>query len=270
MGRLLALCVVGLAFLATGCAETQFLAHTAKQVRGQSGEAPTGEGGRYKVGSPYQISGVWYYPKEDYDYVETGIASWYGPQFHQRNTANGEVFDMNKISAAHRTLPLPSIVQVTNLENGRSLRLRVNDRGPFAHGRILDVSRRGAQLLGFHRQGTARVRVEILADESRALAARMQGQQVIAREGSPIKVDKLPKPDVDQETAALAPPPGARAAPPPVQAAEAPPPVAAPPQPVQAQPVQPAAAAPSVDGTVRVVPVGPTNLYIQAGAFSEY
>ena len=118
--------------------------------------------GKYKVGNPYQIKGVWYYPKESFDHVETGIASWYGRQFHLKKTANGEIFDMNELTAAHRTLQMPSFVQVTNLENGRSLKLRVNDRGPFAHGRIIDVSRRAAQLLGFERQGTARVRVQIL------------------------------------------------------------------------------------------------------------
>jgi rare lipoprotein A len=103
----------------------------------------------YRVGSPYQIKGVWYYPAVNYDYDETGIASWYGEQFNQRYTANGEIFDLNQLTAAHRTLPLPSIVEVTNLQNGRMMRLRVNDRGPYADNRILDVSRRAAQLLGF-------------------------------------------------------------------------------------------------------------------------
>src|SRR5690606_18692928 len=129
----------------------------------------------YKIGKPYRINGVWYYPGEDYGYSETGIASWYGPAFHGRPTANGEVFDMNALTAAHRTLPMPSMVRVTNLGNGRAVVLRVNDRGPFAHGRIIDVSRRAAQLLGFERQGTARVRVEILEAESRALAMAASG-----------------------------------------------------------------------------------------------
>ena len=126
-----------LAFFVGGCAETQFLVSSAKRMSGSTETAvvkdPTP--GRYKVGDPYQINGVWYYPKVDYDYRETGIASWYGPKFDGGQTANGEVFDMNGISAAHRTLPLPSIVRVTNLENGRSLKVRVNDRGPFARGR---------------------------------------------------------------------------------------------------------------------------------------
>lgn len=137
--------------------------------------AISGKGGTYKVGTPYKIMGKWYYPKEDYNYVETGTASWYGKDFHAKYTANGEVYDMNTLTAAHRTLPLPSIVRVTNLENGRSLVLRVNDRGPFAKNRIIDISRRGAQLLGFQAQGTAKVKVEIMAEESKALKAAMTG-----------------------------------------------------------------------------------------------
>ncbi len=134
--------------------------------------------GVYKVGKPYQVNGVWYYPAEDYSYSETGIASWYGPGFHQKVTANGEVYDQNELTAAHKTLPMPSLVRVTNLDNGRSLVVRINDRGPYANGRIIDMSRRGAQLLGFEGNGTAKVRVQILAEESRAVAAA-------ARQGTP-------------------------------------------------------------------------------------
>lgn len=137
--------------------------------------AISGKGGLYKIGNPYEIMGQKYYPKEDYDYVETGIASWYGQDFHAKYTANGEVYDMNTLTAAHRTLPLPSIVRVTNLENGRSLVLRVNDRGPFAKSRIIDISKRGSQLLGFQAQGTAKVKVEILEEESKALKAALIG-----------------------------------------------------------------------------------------------
>lgn len=127
----------------------------------RSGELPRGDqGGVRKIGKPYQIAGVWYYPKEDPNYDETGKASWYGPNFHGKKTANGEIYNMNALTAAHRTLPMPTYVKVTNLENGRTLVLRVNDRGPFAKGRIIDISRRGAQLLGFERQGTTRVRVQ--------------------------------------------------------------------------------------------------------------
>ena len=124
----------------------------------------------YKVGIPYDIRGITYYPEVDYSYDETGIASWYGPGFHGRPTAIGERFDQNAISAAHPTLPLPSIVEVINLDNGRSLFVRVNDRGPFADGRIIDMSRAAAEELGFRIAGTARVRVRIVERESRILA----------------------------------------------------------------------------------------------------
>jgi len=115
-------------------------------------------GGR-RVGKPYQINGVWYVPREQPDYNEVGTASWYGEAFHNRTTAVGEPFDMNAVTAAHTTLPLPSIVEVTNLENGRRIRVRVNDRGPFVGDRIIDLSREGARQLGYERQGLARVRV---------------------------------------------------------------------------------------------------------------
>lgn len=122
--------------------------------------APSGAGGVQKIGRPYQVNGVWYVPARQDDYRETGIASWYGPQFHGRPTANGETFDMNLVSAAHTTLPLPCLVRVTNRENGRSLVIRVNDRGPFVDDRIIDLSKAAAEQLGFVRQGTARVTVE--------------------------------------------------------------------------------------------------------------
>ncbi len=149
----------------TGCSEATFIVNTAKRV-GSWGDEP-----KYKVGNPYKINGKWYYPAVDYDYDETGMASWYGPNFHGKSTANGEVFDQNKISAAHKTLPLPSIVKVTNLDNGMVLqKVRVNDRGPFAKNRIIDLSKKAAEELGFVNKGVARVRVQILEDESRKMA----------------------------------------------------------------------------------------------------
>jgi rare lipoprotein A len=116
----------------------------------------------YKVGTPYQVAGIWYYPKEQPSYDETGIASWYGTEFSGRLTANGELFDRTAITGAHPTLPMPAIVRVTNLENGKSIAVRVNDRGPFANGRIIDLSERAADLLGYRVKGTARVRVTYL------------------------------------------------------------------------------------------------------------
>ena len=119
-------------------------------------------GGRYQVGQPYEIAGVQYTPHEDPSYDRTGQASWYGELFHGRYTANGEIYDMDRLSAAHPTLPLPIYAQVTNLQNGRSLVVRINDRGPFKNDRIIDLSRRSAEVLGFRKQGTASVRVKYL------------------------------------------------------------------------------------------------------------
>jgi rare lipoprotein A len=128
----------------------------------------------YKVGQPYEVSGTWYYPQENYSYDETGIASWYGEGFHGGRTANGEVFNKDELTAAHPTLPMPSLARVTNLDNGRSIVVRINDRGPFEKGRLIDVSQRAAQLLGFEQTGTAKVRVQVLADESKAIADAMR------------------------------------------------------------------------------------------------
>ncbi|MFW5833564.1 MAG: septal ring lytic transglycosylase RlpA family protein [Pseudomonadota bacterium] len=123
---------------------------------------PSGEGGHYKLGRPYEINGRWYYPAFDPGYRAVGIASWYGEPFHGRLTANGERFDKYLLSAAHPTLPLPSYVRVRNLDNGRELTLRVNDRGPFAHDRLIDLSEAAAEQLGFRHQGLARVEVEFI------------------------------------------------------------------------------------------------------------
>jgi rare lipoprotein A len=117
-------------------------------------------GGVYRVGSPYVVAGRVYVPENNPHYRADGVASWYGSDFHGRSTANGEIFDAEAITAAHPTLPLPSYVRVTNLSNGRSLIVRVNDRGPYAGNRIIDVSKHAAYLLGFTVSGTAWVRVE--------------------------------------------------------------------------------------------------------------
>jgi rare lipoprotein A (peptidoglycan hydrolase) len=129
------------------------------RVVGPGEPVPKG-GGTYRVGEPYVIGGRVYVPEDNAHYRAEGLASWYGDDFHGRLTANGEVFDLAGISAAHPTLPLPSYARVTNLTNGRSLIVRVNDRGPYHSNRIMDLSVRSAQLLGFHGRGTAPVRVE--------------------------------------------------------------------------------------------------------------
>ena len=228
----------------------------------------TGGHGLYKVGNPYQVSGVWYYPTVDYGYVETGIASWYGEDFHGGATANGETYDMNALTAAHRTLPMPSMVRVTNLENGRQIALRINDRGPFVNNRIIDVSRRAAQLLGFEIQGTARVRVEIMEAESRQLAALYgaggvpAGPSIAMAPTAAASPPAAAAPTAVVTTTVLPPPPGATSAP------------AAPPVPVKVAPkpivgTASLAAAPQPDGRVTVVPVRKTAMFIQAGAFAD-
>jgi rare lipoprotein A len=244
--------------LLSGCAEANLFGYFAKRAAGGDGGQPPPVGSTtaqtYKVGKPYQVAGVWYYPAEDWDYDETGIASWYGPDFHAKQTANGEVFDMNAVTAAHKTLPMPSIVRVTNLENGRSLVVRVNDRGPFVNGRIIDLSRRSAQLLGMEGKGTARVRVQILADESRALAGKARPDVPEAP-----KVAAAPRESVTAETL---PPPGSREAARPIQTASN----GVPQRGVSVAAVEQVLARQDVS----VVPVKPTHIYIQAGSFSRH
>lgn len=163
-------------FVIGGCAKNIELAsHVGKHVTGSTDYAKSK--GHYKVGNPYKIKGRKYYPKVDYGYDKKGVASWYGPNFHGKLTANGEIFNQNELTAAHKTLPLPSIVRVTNLENGKSLIVRVNDRGPYAHKRIIDLSKRSAEVLGFKNQGVADVRVEVLEAESKMVAQIAQAGQ---------------------------------------------------------------------------------------------
>lgn len=125
------------------------------------GPIPFG-GGRYQVGKPYQVAGRWFTPKEQPRYDSEGTASWYGEAFHKRRTSNGEWFNMNQLTAAHATLPLPSYVKVTNLENGREVVVRVNDRGPFVGTRVIDLSKKSAEVLGYKSRGTAHVRVQYI------------------------------------------------------------------------------------------------------------
>ena len=125
------------------------------------GPVPWG-GGRYHVGKPYQVAGRWFKPKEQPNYDKKGMASWYGEAFNRRKTSNGEWFDMTRLTAAHPTLPLPSYVKVTNLDNGREVVVRVNDRGPFVGTRIIDLSKRTAEVLDFKHKGKAQVRVQYI------------------------------------------------------------------------------------------------------------
>jgi rare lipoprotein A len=216
------------------------LAGCASQPPGSKPAAGNAGHGAYKVGQPYQIDGAWYYPAEDFSYDETGIASWYGQDFHGKYTANGEVYDLNALTAAHRTLPMPSVVQVTNLENGRSISLRVNDRGPYARGRIIDVSHQAARLLGFDGTGTAKVRVKILVPESIQVASLAQ-RGVISGDDKP---EAAPVAAVVAQK--LPPAPSIR--------------VAA---------LEPAAASPPVPPEiVAVAPVTASQIFIQVGAYA--
>jgi rare lipoprotein A len=177
-----------------------------KQQRKEAGSRPITEvlvKPHYKLGNPYQEFGIWYYPKRDLTYDETGLASWYGEEtaILGRPTANGEVFDPEVVTAAHKTLPMPSVVRVTNLDNGKSLVVRVNDRGPFAPGRIIDLSHEGARLLGFVENGIAKVRVQILAEQSlrlENLAKRGEFPTLTAADqGSMPKMSAAVKPKVN-------------------------------------------------------------------------
>jgi len=255
------------------CAEARLINHTAKQATRDtaSGTQSPGAtarkgGGVYKVGNPYQIAGVWYYPKEDPTYDETGIASWYGNEFHGKYTANGEVFDMNDVTAAHPTLPMPTLVRVTNLENGRSIIVRVNDRGPFVNGRIIDLSRRSAQLLGTERQGTAKVRVQMVGPATGDPNVAQPTAPALAEDKPPVTA--APRSTVTAE--ALAPPPGARgqATQPAVRAPQAPSATAV----AAASNAQAASAAPTdlEHQPVRQVAVRPNGIYVQAGAFTQF
>lgn len=220
-----------------------------------------------KIGKPYQVKGVWYYPAYQPGYDETGIASWYGGKFNGRKTANGETYDMNQLTAAHKTLPLPSLVQVTNLENGRSLELRVNDRGPFVHGRIIDVSRRAAQLLGFERQGTAKVRVSLIGGDAPAGTTIMAKPVTTQAERDALPAVK--QADVGSES--LPPPPGGRVATPAQADDKQPKALVADAAPRRESTAGGVGLVPQPSGQVRQLPVkSAPNIYIQAGSFSRF
>ena len=215
-------------------------------------------GGVSKIGDPYQVAGVWYVPREQPDYDVTGTASWYGDAFNQKPTAIGEIFDMGAISGAHPTLPLPSMVEVTNLDNGRKLMVRLNDRGPFVDGRVIDLSHAAARELGYDQQGLARVRVRYVGPA----VAPVSGLRYAANTRTPPAPRIVPQPEPFHAPPAMAlATPGATA---PVSSAAlppaAPPPQAAVQLAAQAPPAAPALASASP----------PAALYrIQAGAFGD-
>jgi rare lipoprotein A len=164
-------------------------------------EIPAG-GGRYQVGKPYTVAGKTYYPSEK-PYAAIGAASWYGSDFHGRLTANGEVFDRNSLSAAHPTMPLPSYARVTNLRNSHSIVVRVNDRGPYHGGRVMDVSQRVAEALDFRGAGTAHVKIEWLG---RAELAGSDSAKLLASlrtDGTPATLESFEQPVMVASSAAV-------------------------------------------------------------------
>lgn len=258
-------CLCALSLL-SACTEARYAAHVVKQIPFPSD--PDDSVGHFKVGNSYDIQGTRYQPQERYNHTETGMASWYGPGFHNKNTANGELFDENELTAAHRTLQLPSIIRVTNLANGRTVVLRVNDRGPFAKDRILDVSKRAASLLGFKSQGTTKIRLEVLEEASKEVADRAKAGQstkgfelALNQQGSAHQAPVPPRP-VTAPTSriepvtqvAMSPPYGAN----PYTTQQQPTPVRKP-MPVQAEALN--------------APLPPTlgmgRIYVQAGSFSS-
>lgn len=246
---ILAVVLTGLAL--SGCVEAQLFGHAAKQATRGSGQV-----GAYKIGDPYEVNGVWYYPKADFSYRRTGIASWYGPGFHGKRTANGERYDQNALTAAHRTLPMPSMVRVTNLENGRSIKVRINDRGPFKNARIIDLSRRAADLLGFRKRGTAKVRVEILETESRQFSAAALSSEAA-------KTAPQPVPRVPVTVESLQSDPKVNGLTPTVSQTAA----ARPRNPSGTSPRE--IAVPMPDGLVTTVPVRSSKIFVQAGSFAH-
>jgi len=236
---------MSLALFAAACASTPELP-----------TAPPPNHGTYKVGVPYEINGTWYYPKEDPSYDETGVASWYGPNFYEKATANGETYHAGDLTAAHRTLPMPVNVRVTNLDNGKSLVVRVNDRGPFAKGRIIDLSEHAAELLGYKTAGTARVRVQFVS------RADLEGGRPPPDITPPEVATAVPAaPTTRVATDAIASVPGTAVA-----------------APVVARPLPTPTPVRSADAAVATQPTGivtqtapvATRLYVQAGAFTAY
>jgi rare lipoprotein A len=220
------------------------------------GPSMRGPVGHYKVGRPYQIAGRWYYPEFDPRYERSGIASWYGDAFDGLATANGEVFDKDALTAAHPTLPLPSIVRVTNLDNGRSLDVRVNDRGPFVDDRLIDLSQGAARRLGFESAGLAPVSVKFmgLADDARGIPPLPPEPILVAARVPEVRT---PLPPSARAPVAVRPPlSGGNPLPPSARA------------PVGRVQPEPAAPAPPPPSPVRVCVV-PGPQFVQVGAFAD-
>lgn len=261
------LTILATTLLIGGCSEVNLLSYGAKKYHAahdKNSSTVDNKGidrGVPKLGKPYEVAGVWYYPKVDNGYDETGIASWYGEPFHGRKTANGAVYDMHKLTAAHKTLPLPTDVRVTNLENGRSIIVTVNDRGPFAHSRIIDMSYRGAQLLGMVEKGTAKVRVQVINGGGNL------DQPIIAKPTTPVseKNNVAAAPQAKIVSGTLAPPPNIKAAPlPKVE------PLPTPAETTTETQLASASAYSAPSPIVSAAPIAESEIFIQAGAFVDY
>ncbi len=253
------ICLFSMLFVTTACTKVELGSHLIKQM---DPSVYSKNKGTFKVGSTYKVKGKRYTPRETYNYTETGIASWYGPDFHGKLTANGEIYNQHDLTAAHKTLQMPSIVRVTNLENGKSIIVRINDRGPFAHGRIIDLSSRSADLLDIKRKGTAKVRIEVLPNESREVASMAKDGQ--STRGMEIAYNKGQKPHI--QTAGLTPeyqPNAPRMASytPKVQA-PTPTTYQAPQSLYTTKPV-------TTEQLVKTYAVQPSNIYVQTASFSD-
>lgn len=204
------------AVLAAGCLALAHCSGASKQYSPrvvEEGEPVPKGGGSYRVGKPYNVNGRIYVPAENPAYRVEGMASWYGRDFHGRLTANGEVYDMHSISAAHTTLPLPSYVRVTNLDNHRSIIVRVNDRGPYSRNRVIDLSIGTAKALDFYSRGVARVRVEYVgrapiagSDDAMLLATLREGGPAPAPSKVMVAAAKPFVPDAEEDASPPLPP----------------------------------------------------------------
>ena len=182
-------------FVLSACAPMRYANQpqsSSHQTHAPSSYASLGSGGSVKHGKPYQVAGKWYYPlASNAQYSQVGIASWYGKKFHGRKTANGETYNMYAMTAAHTTLPMPSLVLVTNLDNGKSIKVRVNDRGPFVKGRLIDLSYAAAKALGYIKQGTARVRVQTLNAAEHDVSRHHENKHHVSKP-QPVKIPRQP------------------------------------------------------------------------------
>lgn len=247
--------------LMSGCTEIEYASHLAKGPSNTISDRDKylEKQGNFKVGKPYTVLGQTYVPRETYEYVETGIASWYGPGFHGSKTASGEQYDQHEMTAAHRTLQMPSLVRVTNLSNGKSVIVRVNDRGPFSKSRVMDVSQLAAKNLGMIGPGTAKVKIELMPAESRAIAAaarngvKTNGVEIVMNQTGRLPSSYDQYMNGSYQVASNAP------VPPPVYAATAAGPV---PGHITQGNFYP-------DPVVTQQPVTQNNIYIQAGAFGS-